>query len=84
VNPELVDVDPLTAEDGERLRSIVERHVAFTDSAVGAALLADWPAAPARFSVIMPRDFKRVLAATRAAEAAGEDVEQAVMAAARA
>jgi glutamate synthase (NADPH/NADH) large chain len=84
VNPELVDVDPLSAEDAARLRGIVERHVTFTDSEVGAALLAEWPAALARFAVIMPRDFKRVLVATRQAEAAGEDVDQAVMAAARA
>ncbi len=54
-----------------------------TGSAVAAVLLADWPAALRRFSAIVPPDFRRVLEATRAARAAGEDVDVAVMAAAR-
>ena len=82
VNRELVDVEALTDEDAQRLRGIVEAHVAATDSAVGAALLADWPAARDRFTAIVARDFRRVIEATRAAEAAGEDVDKAVMAAA--
>jgi glutamate synthase (NADPH/NADH) large chain len=83
VNGELVDVEPLTSEDAERLRAIVEAHFAYTDSTVGKALLADWPAAVGRFSAIVARDFRRVLEATRRAHAAGEDVDAAVMAAAR-
>jgi glutamate synthase (NADPH/NADH) large chain len=54
-----------------------------TGSTVAAALLADWPASVARFSAIVPRDFKRVMEATKRARAAGEDVDIAVMAAAR-
>jgi glutamate synthase (NADPH/NADH) large chain len=84
VNPELVDVDPLTVDDAARLRAIVAEHVAFTGSPVGAALLGDWPAAVARFAAVVPRDFKRALEATRVAEATGADVNEAVMAAARA
>ena len=83
VNGELVDVEPVPDGEAQRLREIVEAHVAYTDSAVGAALLADWPAAVRRFSSIVPRDFRRVLDATARAEEAGEDVDEAVMAAAR-
>ena len=54
VNTELVDVEALTDEDARRLRDVVEAHVAYTDSAVGAALLADWPAALTRFSAVVP------------------------------
>ena len=46
-------------------------------------LLADWPAAIDRFRVVIPRDFQRVLDATARAEANGEDVDTAVMAAAQ-
>jgi glutamate synthase (NADPH/NADH) large chain len=46
-------------------------------------LVADWPAALARFRAIVPRDFRRVLEATAAARANGEDVDAAVMAAAK-
>jgi glutamate synthase (NADPH/NADH) large chain len=83
VNGELVDVEPLSDEDADRLRAVIEAHVAYTDSAVGAALLVDWAAARSRFSAIVARDFRRALDATRRASAAGEDVDEAVMAAAR-
>jgi glutamate synthase (NADPH/NADH) large chain len=83
VNTELVDVTALTDQDAGRVRDIVSAHVRHTGSSVGAALLADWPAARARFAAIVARDFQRVLEATRRAQATGEDVDAAVMAAAR-
>ncbi len=83
VNTELVDVATLTEEDSRRLHQVVTEHVRCTESSVGAALLANWPAARERFSAIVARDFQRVLEATRRAEAAGEDVDAAVMAAAK-
>jgi glutamate synthase (NADPH/NADH) large chain len=84
VNTELVDIAPLTEDDSRRVHQVVTEHVRHTGSAVGAALLVNWPAARERFSAIVARDFKRVLEATRRAEAAGEDVDEAVMAAAKA
>ena len=83
VNGELVDVAPLRGEDALALRAVLEQHAALTGSAVAAALLGEWPAALARFTAIVPRDYRRVVEATRRAEAAGEDVDEAVMAAAR-
>ncbi len=82
-NPELAEIEAVSEEYGGQLRSIVERHAALTGSTVAGDLLADWPAALARFSLIMPRDFKRVLEATKVARANGADVDAAVMAAAR-
>jgi glutamate synthase (NADPH/NADH) large chain len=83
VNGELVDVEPVTGENARRLHQIVAAHAHHTGSAVAAGLLADWAAAVGRFRVIVPRDFKRVLETTRRAREAGEDVDAAVMAAAR-
>jgi glutamate synthase (NADPH/NADH) large chain len=83
INRELVDVEALTREDARALEVMLEQHRALTSSAVASALLADWPDALERFSAIMPRDYRRVLEATRRAEATGEDVDDAVMAAAR-
>ncbi|MDQ2749171.1 MAG: glutamate synthase large subunit [Actinomycetota bacterium] len=83
VNAELVEVEPLSIEDAQTLRAVVARHGEHTDSAVARELLSDWMAARARFSAIVPRDYKRVLDATRRAKSAGEDVDAAVMAAAR-
>jgi glutamate synthase (NADPH) large chain len=81
VNAEMVDLDPLDAEDAAFLRETVERHFGETGSAVAARLLDDWDAALARFGKVMPKDYKRVLSATMMAEREGRDVNEAVMAA---
>jgi glutamate synthase (NADPH/NADH) large chain len=83
VNGELVDVADVSDEYEVALREIVHEHAAATESAVATGLLDCWPDALHRFSVIVPRDYRRVLEATRQARAAGEDVDVAVMAAAR-
>ncbi len=80
VNPELVDLDEVSAEHAELLHGLVQRHVDETDSDVAAELLADWPAAVARFTHVVPRDYRKVMAARDAAVTAGLD-EQAVSAA---
>ena len=67
----------------DALRAVVTCHRDETGSPVAAALLAGWPAAVRRFSAIVPRDYKRVLEATRRAEAAGRPVDEAIMEAAR-
>ncbi|GAA3457163.1 glutamate synthase large subunit [Dactylosporangium matsuzakiense] len=82
VNAELVDLRPVT--DPERLRLYVEEHRAETGSAVAERLLADWDTAVAEFTEVMPRDYERAMEAMRAAEAAGRDVDAAVMEVSRA
>jgi glutamate synthase (NADPH/NADH) large chain len=82
LNREMVDVDPLDEADVEFLREVVLRHQAETGSTVAAGLLASWEDAPGRFAKVMPKDYKRVLAAASAAEREGRDVNEAVMAAA--
>jgi glutamate synthase (NADPH/NADH) large chain len=81
LNQEMVDVDPLDADDVTFLRDVVTRHHEETGSAVAASLLAHWQSAVQRFSKVMPRDYKRVLHAASAAEREGRDVNEAVMAA---
>ncbi|MGH8824176.1 MAG: glutamate synthase-related protein, partial [Jiangellaceae bacterium] len=82
VNTEMVDVEVPTAPELDGVRAIVGRHAEETGSAVAAALLADWPVSAARFSKIMPRDYRRVLDAQAAAERDGRDVLDAIMEAA--
>ncbi len=82
LNPEMVDLEECDAEDVTWLEEVLRRHVSETDSAVGARVLADWPRAALRFAKVMPRDYKRVLEAMRAAEASGVAAEDAIMAAA--
>ncbi len=79
VNPELVELGALDEQRGSELRGLLERHAQETDSPVAAGLLADWPASAARFTLIMPTDFRRVLEARAQALADGLDEDQANM-----
>jgi glutamate synthase (NADPH/NADH) large chain len=78
VNGEMVDLEALDAEDRDVLHGLVHKHVEHTGSAVGAGLLEDWDASAARFTKVMPRDYKFVLLArARALEAGfGEDSQE--------
>ncbi len=83
VNPAMVDLEPVSPEDAVALHAALTCHRDETGSAVAAALLAGWPVAVHRFTTIVPRDYKRVLEATRRAEADGRSVDEAIMEAAR-
>jgi glutamate synthase (NADPH/NADH) large chain len=83
VNKDMVDLQPLTAEDLRWLRDAVTKHHRHTGSAVAASLLGDWTRRARSFTKVMPRDFQRVLEAARLARAEGRDVDQAVMEASR-
>ncbi|SCE91220.1 glutamate synthase (NADH) large subunit [Micromonospora viridifaciens] len=81
VNTELVDLSPLRDEERDLVHDLVQRHFAETDSAVAQELLKRWPEAVGEFTAVVPRDYRRVLEIMRAAEAAGHDVDDAVMSA---
>ncbi|WP_206025002.1 glutamate synthase large subunit [Micromonospora zingiberis] len=81
VNTELVDLSAPSEQERVRLHELVQRHFAETDSAVAEALLKRWPEAVEEFTAVVPRDYRRVMEIMRAAEAAGQDVDDAVMSA---
>ncbi len=83
VNREMVDLETLDADDTEFLASVVARHEEETGSPLAAELLADWPVAQTRFTKIMPRDYKRVLAAGLRAERDGINLLDEIMEATR-
>ncbi|MQA63273.1 MAG: glutamate synthase large subunit [Actinophytocola sp.] len=84
VNDAMVDLQTPTTEDLAWLKEAVERHSAYTGSAVAASLLGDWPRRSAAFTKVMPREYERVLNAMRIARAQGRDVDEAIMEAAHA
>ncbi len=84
LNPELVDLEPLDEEDKAFLATVVRRHQEETGSPLAARLLEEAPGVWGRFVKVMPRDYRRVLEATREAEAKGQDPAEAVMALVRA
>ncbi len=77
-NPALVDLEPLVADADEReLRTLVEKHLQYTGSAVAQRLMDDWQGAVGWFVKVMPRDYKRVLDGRRAALAEHRVLEPA-------
>jgi glutamate synthase (NADPH) large chain len=87
VNSEMVEVGALDQTDAELVRDLVSQHREATGSAVAQRVLAEWDADDeallARFSKIMPTDYRRVLEAEAAARREGRDVLEAIMEASR-
>jgi glutamate synthase (NADPH/NADH) large chain len=73
LNPEMVELEPMGAEDAAELRSMIERHREFTGSAVAEQLLGAWAVEVGRFRKVMPRDYRRVLDVMKAAAEQGLD-----------
>jgi glutamate synthase (NADPH/NADH) large chain len=83
INPEMVDVEGLDEADEAIVRDLLVRHRRETGSTTAARLYADWENVRGSFRKVMPRDYKRVLAAMRRAEEQGLVVEEEIMAATR-
>jgi glutamate synthase domain-containing protein 3 len=56
VNPQMVRVEALDADDEACLRGWLTQHHALTGSPRAAALLNDWAAAAARFVRVVPKE----------------------------
>jgi glutamate synthase domain-containing protein 3 len=65
-NHELVDLEELEPEDAEMLRALVEEHRERTGSPVAARVLEDLDDLLSSFVKVMPRDYRRALAALAA------------------
>jgi glutamate synthase (NADPH/NADH) large chain len=83
VNPEMVELERLEDLDTTWLVGTIFRHCDLTGSEVAARILKDWQYQVANFVKVMPRDYKRVLQAIRVAEERGDDIDEAIMAAAK-
>lgn len=60
-NPEMVDLDPLSAQDKEDVVTLLRKHVQITGSTVAKDLLEDWNSAQLQFVKVFPKEYKRVL-----------------------
>ena len=78
VNYDMVEVEHLDEADRAYLRDTIERHLAYTESAVARRMLASWSVEVSRFRKVMPIDYKRVLAVIAASEAAGLDEQETI------
>ena len=82
LNREMVDLDPMGEEDRAWLTERLGLHHDETESELAGRMLADLDVQLEMFVKVMPKDYKRVLAATERAARTGGDAQSAVMAAA--
>jgi glutamate synthase domain-containing protein 3 len=61
-NTELVDLEPVPADEREELCALVTEHLARTGSEVAARILDDWDAEVERFVRVIPREYAAALA----------------------
>ena len=70
----MVELGPLEqAEDITLVRELIRRHVDYTGSTYAKRFLDDWIAVQPRFVKVMPKDYKRVLAAEARARSEGRE-----------
>jgi glutamate synthase (ferredoxin) len=79
-NPETVRLERLEdPEEMEEIREMIRRHAEYTQSERAWKILALWEEMVPCFVKVMPRDYQRVLAAIKRAEAAGLSGDAAIM-----
>ena len=81
VNTEMVDVLALPGDQEEIIKSHISKFYAETGSKIAGELIKDWESAKKRISMVMPRDYARVLDVMAKAQREGLPIESAVMAA---
>jgi glutamate synthase (NADPH/NADH) large chain len=79
VNQDMVDITAVPKDQTEILRTLISSFEVETGSVIAHELLADWDKALGRVSLVMPRDYARVLNAIEKANREGLPVDQYVM-----
>jgi glutamate synthase (NADPH/NADH) large chain len=79
VNQEMVDIIAIPNDQKDALRQLISSFEVETGSTVAHELLSDWDKALTRISLVMPRDYARVLTAIEKANREGLPVDQYVM-----
>ena len=78
VNYEMVEIEQLDEFDRDFLRTVIEAHLAYTDSAVAERMLDAWSVEVSRFRKVMPVDYRRVLTVMAQAKSEGLDEAETV------
>lgn len=60
-NKASVDLDPCDEDDEKLIRSLIEKHIAETESPRGGWILSNWETMREKFVKVFPHDMKRVL-----------------------
>jgi glutamate synthase (NADPH/NADH) large chain len=66
-NKGMVSLEALGPEDNEELKDMITKHQKYTGSDVASAILGSWQKSVSTFVKVIPEDYKKVLAAKKAA-----------------
>jgi glutamate synthase (ferredoxin) len=81
-NQQMVGLEKLEdPEEIQQVRDMIEKHRQYTRSQKAARVLENWDTLVGQFVKVMPKDYKRVLAAFKRVMASGLSGEDAIMAA---
>jgi glutamate synthase (ferredoxin) len=80
-NMQMVGLEHLDKEDIATVKTMIENHAINTKSTRAALILKDWEKYLPKFVKVMPKDYKRVLAAIKKAQAEGLTGDAALAAA---
>ncbi|TGE22100.1 glutamate synthase large subunit [Hymenobacter aquaticus] len=68
-NQEMVELDPLDADDEAQIQALLRKHQQLTGSQLAGYLLGNWPEEAGRFVKVFPSEYKKVLQAAQYAAA---------------
>lgn len=79
-NKSMVTLEKIEAEEEmNEIKEMIRKHVEYTDSPQGRKVLNDWKSYSLRFTKVIPKDYKRMLANIDRAHKAGFSGEEALM-----
>lgn len=80
-NTDMVSFDPLDDDNQVELKTMIEKHVEYTNSRLAKSILQNWSENIKKFVKVIPNDFKRMLENIKRAEDSGLSGDDALMAA---
>ncbi|MDD5351118.1 MAG: glutamate synthase large subunit, partial [Chthoniobacteraceae bacterium] len=80
-NQQMAGLEKMEDGEAEEIRQLIANHAKYTGSKRAAKILADWSAFAPKFVKVMPKDYKRVLAAIKKAHDDGLSGDEALNAA---
>jgi len=80
-NQQMVGLEKMEGAEIEEIRQLIVRHAQYTGSKRAAQVLAKWDAMAPKFVKVMPKDYKRVIAAIKKAQDDGLSGDDALNAA---
>lgn len=79
-NKAMVNMEKIESEEElAQVKSMIEKHVEYTDSPQGQKILKDWKSYSLRFTRVIPKDYKRMLENIEKAHQAGLSGDEALM-----